>query len=347
MSLINYPSCMLAKLALGCLPHAAGSFSQAVGAFYTRQQGPQVNGPASTSRSVSTDSVEEPDLPIEPASTSRSVFFDSVEEPELHVESFQPKVLGPEMLQPVTFMSPELYIAYPCTPPPASDSSTNANSTQSKTQPPSSNHPASQPSALQQPPNNANSTKPEMKYMSRPRQMSPQAPFQRKPIYFPDISLEMMKLDEATVNEIKTTGWTREVAFKTTPNVTKLEIKAFLESVYGMQVEKVNTINYLGKKYTTYGRQKIPKMYSWRDADWKKAYVIFSRPKGLEETGKTFLESSPQLSMIDQLRLSSSSPLAIGAPTNLPPNKLTVPDLQAGPLACSVHPYVYREPCDS
>jgi ribosomal protein L23 len=42
------------------------------------------------------------------------------------------------------------------------------------------------------------------------------------------------------------------VAFKTTPNVTKLEIKGLLESVYGMKVERVHTINYLGRKHVTY-----------------------------------------------------------------------------------------------
>jgi hypothetical protein len=29
----------------------------------------------------------------------------------------------------------------------------------------------------------------------------------------------------------------------------QLEIKAYLESVYGLKVERVNTINYLGRKY--------------------------------------------------------------------------------------------------
>lgn len=31
--------------------------------------------------------------------------------------------------------------------------------------------------------------------------------------------------------------------------VAQLEIKAYLEAVYGMPVERVSTINYLGRKY--------------------------------------------------------------------------------------------------
>ncbi|KAG2428688.1 hypothetical protein HXX76_011393 [Chlamydomonas incerta] len=82
------------------------------------------------------------------------------------------------------------------------------------------------------------------------------------------------------MEQVKETGWLREVAFKTTPEVTKLEIAAFLESVYGMDVERVSTINYLGRRRLTMARNG--KRLWWREDDWKKAYVIFRPPAGQE-----------------------------------------------------------------
>lgn len=75
-----------------------------------------------------------------------------------------------------------------------------------------------------------------LKFVSRERRLVPRPPFYRPPIYFPDIRLQMLKLTDEQRQQIKETGWTREVAFKTTPNMTKLEIKGVLESMYGMQV---------------------------------------------------------------------------------------------------------------
>ena len=39
----------------------------------------------------------------------------------------------------------------------------------------------------------------------------------------------------------------------------QLEIKSILESMYGMKVERVSTINYLGRKHMTIGAQKAPR----------------------------------------------------------------------------------------
>lgn len=58
------------------------------------------------------------------------------------------------------------------------------------------------------------------------RQSRPKAPFVRDPIFFPDITLQMMRLPDRVLDEIRRTGWTREVAFKTTPNVTKVGVWA-------------------------------------------------------------------------------------------------------------------------
>ncbi|CAD7702337.1 unnamed protein product [Ostreobium quekettii] len=98
-------------------------------------------------------------------------------------------------------------------------------------------------------------------------------PWRRLPTYFPNISLHMLPLMEQELEAVKKTGWLRKVAFRTTPNVSKLEIKAFLERVYGMSVEKVNTLNYEGKKKRRkYGMVQRP--------DWKKAYVYFKPQVG-------------------------------------------------------------------
>ncbi len=57
-----------------------------------------------------------------------------------------------------------------------------------------------------------------------------------------------------------------------------MEIKAFLEAVYGMRVERVATINYQGRKQRRLTERGMP--YYIRQADWKKAYVTFRAPAG-------------------------------------------------------------------
>lgn len=105
-------------------------------------------------------------------------------------------------------------------------------------------------------------------------------PARRLPICFPELTLTMMRLSPEQLQQVRETGWLREVVFRTTPNVTKLEIAAYLTSVYGMTVERVHTINYLGRRRLTIGRNG--KHLWWREDDYKKAYVIFSPPQGME-----------------------------------------------------------------
>ncbi|KAG2490481.1 hypothetical protein HYH03_011110 [Edaphochlamys debaryana] len=116
--------------------------------------------------------------------------------------------------------------------------------------------------------------------MSSELRARPGPPERRIPICFPNMTLQMLKLPEDQLKFLRRTGWLREVAFRTTPDVTKLEIAAFLESVYGMTVERVSTINYLGRKRLTIARRG--KRLWWREDDWKKAYVIFRPPAGQE-----------------------------------------------------------------
>ena len=47
----------------------------------------------------------------------------------------------------------------------------------------------------------------------------------------------------------------------------QFELRRFLEGVYGLEVEKVNTLN-------VEGRKKRGKKGYYRRPDWKKAYVI-------------------------------------------------------------------------
>lgn len=54
--------------------------------------------------------------------------------------------------------------------------------------------------------------------------------------------------------------------------VLQTEIKNILEGIYGIEVESVKTINYLGKK-------KRSKDAIYRRADFKKAYVVLKDPQ--------------------------------------------------------------------
>ncbi|KAI5059446.1 hypothetical protein GOP47_0025765, partial [Adiantum capillus-veneris] len=68
-----------------------------------------------------------------------------------------------------------------------------------------------------------------------------------------------------------------EFSLRTVPNATKIEIKRVLQSVYGLKVSKVNTLNYDGKRKRRAG--------GWMatTAPYKKAYVILQEPVSLPE----------------------------------------------------------------
>ncbi|BAT73390.1 hypothetical protein LR48_Vigan01g026800 [Vigna angularis] len=79
-------------------------------------------------------------------------------------------------------------------------------------------------------------------------------------------NLPMMPLIPTTSsNEIK------EIAFKTAPSASKLQIKCFLESFYGLEVQKVRTLIMKGKK-KRYAGSLVAK------PDYKKAYVTLKNP---------------------------------------------------------------------
>lgn len=93
--------------------------------------------------------------------------------------------------------------------------------------------------------------------------------WRRLPSYLPNIGLKLIPLSEAQQKVFETTGFLKEIVFKTAPSVSKVEIKHFLESVYGLHVEKVNTLNVEGKK-------KRGKFGFFRRPDYKKAFVVLN-----------------------------------------------------------------------
>ncbi|XP_021897902.1 uncharacterized protein LOC110814660 [Carica papaya] len=68
----------------------------------------------------------------------------------------------------------------------------------------------------------------------------------------------------------------REIALKTIPSASKIEIKRVLESLYGFEVDKVRTLNMEGKKKKR-GGLLIAK------PDYKKAYVTLKNPLSISQ----------------------------------------------------------------
>lgn len=59
----------------------------------------------------------------------------------------------------------------------------------------------------------------------------------------------------------------------------QLELKQFLEKVYGLSVARVNTLNYEGKKKVARLPGKIRRPMFYRTAAYKKAYVYLNAPE--------------------------------------------------------------------
>ncbi|XP_026437862.1 39S ribosomal protein L23, mitochondrial-like [Papaver somniferum] len=68
----------------------------------------------------------------------------------------------------------------------------------------------------------------------------------------------------------------KEIALKTIPSASKIEIRRVLESLYGFEVEEVRTLNMEGKKKKR-GGILIAK------PDYKKAYVTLKHPLSLSQ----------------------------------------------------------------
>lgn len=101
--------------------------------------------------------------------------------------------------------------------------------------------------------------------------------WKRLPAYLPNIGLKLLPLSEAQQVAFEQTGFLRELVFKTAPSVSKVEVKHFLESVYGLSVAKVNTLNVEGKK-------KRGKFGFFRRPDYKKAFVTLNQQQPSSST---------------------------------------------------------------
>lgn len=107
-----------------------------------------------------------------------------------------------------------------------------------------------------------------------------------------------MPLSEVQRQLWDTSGYVTELVFRTTPRTNKvqsvtrrcaqlhgdrtvclsqIEIKNLLESLYGINVKAVNTVNFEGKK-------KRGKAGWYRKPDYKKAFVVLEPPPGAQST---------------------------------------------------------------
>ncbi|CAA3011802.1 uncharacterized protein LOC111367530 [Olea europaea var. sylvestris] len=85
----------------------------------------------------------------------------------------------------------------------------------------------------------------------------------RRVVYFANLPIKLLM--PSSFSNIS------EIALKTIPSASKIEIKRVLESLYGFEVEKVRTLNMEGKKKKR-GGLLIAK------PDYKKAYVTLKNP---------------------------------------------------------------------
>ncbi|XP_065874978.1 uncharacterized protein [Euphorbia lathyris] len=85
----------------------------------------------------------------------------------------------------------------------------------------------------------------------------------RRVIHFANLPIKLLM--PSTFNNIN------EIALKTIPSASKVEIKRVLESLYGFEVDKVRTLNMEGKK-----KQRGGVLFA--KPDYKKAYVTLKNP---------------------------------------------------------------------
>ncbi|KAH7656203.1 Ribosomal protein L25/L23 protein [Dioscorea alata] len=101
----------------------------------------------------------------------------------------------------------------------------------------------------------------------------------------------------------------REIAFKTIPSASKIEIRRVLESLYGFDVADVHTLNMEGKK-----RRRGP--YLAAKPDYKKAYVTLRTPLSIspelfpvglvqEEREKIAAKAKAKASVVEEGKVST------------------------------------------
>ena len=87
-------------------------------------------------------------------------------------------------------------------------------------------------------------------------------------MWMPNMPMMMTSARNATATE------PAKATFRVLPKMTKHEIKEYLTKIYGLPVEKVNTMNYFGKRKVVRGTTKV--LY-FKYKDFKKAVVTFDR----------------------------------------------------------------------
>jgi len=99
-------------------------------------------------------------------------------------------------------------------------------------------------------------------------------PGTRLPIYFPNMVLKAMPLSEEGLEAVSKGEMPPVLKFRTAPSVGKLEIKNYLRSIYGLDIKRVHTANYQGKKKQLRLRNKV--LY-YRKPDFKSVTVELNR----------------------------------------------------------------------
>lgn len=88
-----------------------------------------------------------------------------------------------------------------------------------------------------------------------------------KQIFFPNhyMSLISMKFLKHRVHP-------PQAVFRVAPSMNKYEIRDYLTKIYGLDVQKVNTENFMGERKRIYGKRK---MYYYKRPAFKRAHVTF------------------------------------------------------------------------
>jgi len=120
----------------------------------------------------------------------------------------------------------------------------------------------------------------------------------RLPTWFPNVPLYLHPpaLTEEKEADIRAGKFVRDVVFRTVPKANKFEIRQILERMYNLEVERIATLNYEGKKKPVFSRGarakilhanargtpldqlKLPRPQIQQRPDWKKVFVTFKPP---------------------------------------------------------------------
>ncbi|KYQ92175.1 hypothetical protein DLAC_11677 [Tieghemostelium lacteum] len=97
-------------------------------------------------------------------------------------------------------------------------------------------------------------------------------------IFFPNFKLTVFRNTHETFEK------TKKLMFKTTCDVGKTDIKSYVKALYGVHVNKVNTINVQGRlKGSVKGiGKKAKRQGTFKTSDYKKAIITISEPTQIQ-----------------------------------------------------------------